>query len=133
MLIGINGNEANIKNRVGVNVYAFELLRNIAKLQDEWKSKHKIVVYLKEKPLSDLPRESSFFKYKVIPGSHLWILTKLTPNLLFDREKPDVFFSPSHYIPPFLAIPQVCSIMDLGYLKFSEQFKFYDFWQLRLW
>jgi len=30
-------------------------------------------------------------------------------------------------------MPRVCSIMDLGYLKFTGQFKKYDFWQLKLW
>ena len=31
MLIGIDGNEANVKNRVGSNVYALELIRLFAK------------------------------------------------------------------------------------------------------
>ena len=42
MIIGIDGNEANLKNRVGVNQYCFELLWGIQKLQDEWKSKHHV-------------------------------------------------------------------------------------------
>jgi glycosyltransferase involved in cell wall biosynthesis len=133
MLIGIDGNEANIKNRVGSNVYAFELLRNLYRLQDEWKDKHKIWVYLKEKPLADLPDETPSFIYKVIPGSKLWIFTKLMPNLLFSAEKPDIFFTPSHYLPPLVAVPLVCSVTDLGYLEFSGQFTKKDFWQLKLW
>jgi glycosyltransferase involved in cell wall biosynthesis len=133
MLIGIDGNEANIRNRVGVNVYAYEILKNFSLLQDEWKAKHKIVVYLKENPLQDLPKETQFFKYKVISGGSFWIIRKLTPNIIFDTPRPDIFFTPSHYIPPFLPIPCVCSIMDLGYLNFSEQFKKKDFWQLKFW
>ena len=35
MIIGIDGNEANIARRVGVNQYAFNLLQNISLLQDE--------------------------------------------------------------------------------------------------
>jgi glycosyltransferase involved in cell wall biosynthesis len=133
MIIGIDGNEANIKNRVGVNTYAYELLKNLWKLQDEWKSRHKLIIYLKEKPLSDMPEETANFRYKVISGGGMWILTKLLPSLFFDKNKPDVFFSPRHYLPLFVPMPQVCSIMDLGYLEFSEQFSKKVFWQLKWW
>lgn len=133
MLIGIDGNEANIKERVGVNQYAFELLKNIHKLQEEWKNRYNVIVYLSSRPQKDLPKENSGWKYKIIPGRKLWILTKLMPRLLFDKEKPDVFFTPSHYVPPISIVPRVCTIHDLGYLKFSGQFKKYDFWQLKYW
>jgi glycosyltransferase involved in cell wall biosynthesis len=133
MLIGIDGNEANIKKRVGVNQYAFELLKNMHKLQEEWKNRHKVIVYLSSRPQKDLPKENSRWKYKVIPGQKLWILTKLMPRLLVDKEKPDVFFTPSHYAPPISTVPRICTIHDLGYLKFSGQFNKYDFWQLKYW
>jgi len=133
MIIGIDGNEANIANRVGVNTYAFELLRGLWKLQAIGENHHKLIVYLKEKPLSDMPEETANFRYKVIPGGGMWILTKLTPRLIFNKDRLDVFFSPSHYLPPFAAMPRVCSIMDLGYLEFSEQFTKKTFWQLRYW
>ncbi len=133
MIIGIDGNEANVKNRVGVNMYAFELIWNLWKLQGQWKDKHKLIVYLKDDPLSDLPKETQNFKYKIIPGGGLWIITKLMPNLFFGKPKPEVFFSPSHYAPLIAPMPRVCSIMDLGYLEFSGQFTKKDFWQLKLW
>ena len=45
MIIGIDGNEANIKNRVGVNVYAYNVLLNLYKLQDKSsKKKHKHII-----------------------------------------------------------------------------------------
>ena len=133
MIIGIDGNEANVEKRVGVNQYAFELLKNIHKLQEEWKKKHQVIVYLKNKPQKDLPKQNSYWKYKVIKGRGLWIITKLMPNLFLDKGKPDVFFAPSHYLPLFAPCPMICTIHDLGYLKFSEQFRKYDFWQLKIW
>lgn len=133
MIVGIDGNEANIEKRVGVNTYAFELLWNLWKLQDEWKNTHKLIVFLKSEPRKDLPKETEFFKYKIIEGRGAWILTKLMPALLKDRKVCDVFFSPSHYLPPFTPMPKVCSIMDLGYLEFSGQFQKKDFWQLKIW
>jgi len=133
MIIGIDGNEANIENRVGVNQYAYQLLVNLKKLQDKEKTKHEFVIFLKNKPLSDLPHESDSWKYMVLRGKGLWVITRLTPYLLRNKGNIDLFFSPSHYLPPFSRIPMVCSIMDLGYLEFSDQFKKRDFWQLKYW
>jgi len=133
-IVGIDGNEANVKNRLGVNVYAFETLWAIYRLQDEWKEDFKFVIFLGEKPLADLPKEiKKTWEYQVIPGKTLWILTKLTPYLLFSQKKPHLLFSPSHYTVPIAVMPRICSIMDLGYLKFSEQFNKLTFWQLKYW
>jgi len=129
MLIAIDGNEANIAERVGVNQYSFELLWGLYKLQD---NKTKYYIYLKKAPNNGLPKETNSWKYKILPGGKLWVLAKLLPSLMLG-EKPDVFFSPNHYLPPFTRIPSVCTIHDLGYLKFSEQFRKYDFWQLKYW
>ncbi len=133
MIIGIDGNEANISQRVGVNTYAFELLWSLWKLQGESQNNHDLIVYLKNKPLPSLPKETQNFKYKVLPGNGLWIITKLMPNLFFGSPKPDIFFSPSHYVPFFAPMPRVCSIMDLGYLEYTAQFTKKDFWQLKWW
>ena len=119
MIIGIDGNEANAKDGVGVNTYGFNLLWGLYNIREKWQDDTKVIVYLKDKPREDLPKESFCFKYKVIPGKGLWILKKLTPALFKDRRKIDVFLSPSHYIPFLAPVPKVCSIMDLGYLKRS--------------
>lgn len=133
MVIGIDGNEANVEKRVGVNVYAFELLRAIWQLQKKGVVNHRLIVFLKRPPLSDMPKETQNFMYKIIRGEGAWILTKLMPYLWRNPEKLDVIFSPSHYIPPICLQPRACAIMDLGYLKSSTQFKKYDYWQLKYW
>lgn len=131
-VIGIDGNEANVKNRVGVNKYAFEIIKGIAQLLP--KNPLLIVyVYLKQPPLDDMPKETKNFRYKILAGGKVWIVTKLVPHLRKNSDKVDVFFTPSHYLPPLVRLPMVCSIMDLGYLEFSAQFKKYDYWQLKLW
>ena len=112
MIIGIDGNEANELNRVGVNQYAFEVLLGIYRLQGIWSKKHKFIVYLKKQPISELPKAKKGFEYKVLPGGGNWIVTKLTPHLLFGSPKPDVFFTPSHNVPPFSLCPRVCTIHD---------------------
>lgn len=131
MKIGINGNEANIENRVGVNQYAANLLVALEKLTEA--KKHKFVVYLSSEPGNHLPKPREGWNYKVLPGRGLWIISTLTPHLLITREKPDVLFTPSHYSPPVSTIPTVVSIMDLGYLTTRDQFTFRDFVQLKYW
>lgn len=133
MIIGIDGNEANIEKRVGVNMYAYEVLWGIYRLQDNLSNNYKFIVYLKNKPLDDLPKENDYWRYEVLPGRGLWIITRLMPYLMFLKSKPDLLFSPSHYTVPISPIPRICSIMDLGYLDSSEQFKKFTYWQLRLW
>jgi glycosyltransferase involved in cell wall biosynthesis len=133
MIIGIDGNEANIEKRVGVNVYAYELLRAIYQLQKSSAINHRLIVFLKRPPMSDMPKETQNFKYKIIRGGKVWIITKLMPHLWRNQEKLDIVFSPSHYIPPICFQPRACSIMDLGYLKSSGHFKKYDYWQLKYW
>lgn len=133
MNIGIDGNEANVENRVGVNKYAFEMLWGLKEVNEKRPNPNNLIVYLKNSPLTDLPNETKSFKYKIIPGGGLWIITKLTPYLLKNSEKIEILFSPSHYVSPFLTIPRVCSIMDLGYLVNSSQFEKKVLWQLKYW
>lgn len=131
LVIGIDGNEANLENRVGVNQYVSELLTALEKLPEA--KKHKFIIYLRNKPLPHLPKERVGWHYEVLPGHGMWILRVLTPYLWITRQRPQVFFSPSHYAPPLLPIPFVLSIMDLGYLSSMEQFKKYDYYQLKYW
>ena len=131
MLIGINGNEANIQNRVGVNQYAASLLIALEKLPAA--TKHKFVVYLSSVPGDHLPKAREGWDYKILPGRGLWIVSTLMPFLLVTRKKPDVLFTPSHYSVPISVIPQVVSVMDLGYLNSRDQFRLKDFIQLKYW
>ena len=133
LLIAIDGNEANLTQRVGVNTYAYEILTNLKKLQDNKEIDHDFLIYLSENPKKHLPKTNSKWKYKVLPGKGKWIITKLVPELYFGKEKPDLIFTPSHYAPPFSPIPRVCAIMDLGYLEFPAQFRKHDYWQLKYW
>lgn len=133
MNIGIDGNEANVKNRVGVNKYAFEMLWGL-QIENQKKDKpNSLIVYLKNEPIDDLPKETKYFKYKILLGGGLWIITKLTPYLFRNPEKIEVLFSPSHYTVPISHIRRVCSIMDLGYLNNSDHFEKKVFWQLKYW
>jgi len=62
MKIALIGYEANIKNRVGSNQYAFELMKALYELD----RKNQYTVFLPTPPLSDLPNPRSNWQYKVV-------------------------------------------------------------------
>ncbi|HPT65943.1 MAG TPA: glycosyltransferase family 1 protein [Candidatus Woesebacteria bacterium] len=129
MIIGIDGNEANIKNRVGVGQYAFNLLKNLYLLD----KKNQYIIYLKNPPLSDLPIETKNWRYKVFGPKKLWTKFSLPIHLFTQSEKLNLFYSPSHYSPSFAPCPTIPTIHDLGYLQFQSQFTKKDFYQLKNW
>jgi len=130
--IGIDGNEANRENRVGVNAYAYEVMKGLHRMQSEDTLVH-YTIFLREEPRTHMPKENAFWKYHVLAGGSLWIVRTLTPYLIRHRHDFNVFWSPNHYTPPVPIVPLVCSVMDVGYLESSGQFAKKDYWQLKLW
>ena len=132
MIIGIDGNEANVQKRVGISEYAFELLLQFSRVK--FKDYNiKFVVYLKDKPLPNLPEENKFFRYRVLKPGKLWTQWRLPLDLYFHKPRPDVFFSMTHYAPRFSPVPTVVSVMDVSYVRFPEMFNQSDLYQLRNW
>lgn len=129
MIIGIDGNEANIAHRVGSGQYAFNLLQNLSLLD----KKNTYYIYLKNPPAADLPKESSNWHYKILKPSALWTKVALSFHLLLNPEKLDLFFSPGHYLPLFSSVKLIPTIHDIGYLKFQDQFTKKDLYQLTNW
>lgn len=130
MIIGIDGNEANVEKRVGIGKYAFELLQQFEQFEI---SNLEFVIYLKSRPLEDLPKEREGWQYRVVGPSKLWTQFGLPLDLYLNKPRPNVFFSPTHYAPRFSPIPTAISIMDLSYIHYPEMFRKSDFLQLRNW
>ena len=129
MKIALIGYEANVKNRVGSNQYAFELMRALYNLD----FKNHYTVFLPSSPLSDLPQPRANWRYKVVGPKKLWNVLGLPVALFFHQPRPDVIFNPGHYCPLFSPAPLVVSIMDLGYLKFPQHFPKLTYWKLKFW
>lgn len=129
MIIGIDGTEANVKQRVGANQYAFELLHGLSRL----KTSHHWVIYLREPAMPDLPESTKTWSYRVFGPKRFWTQWRLPLDLFVHKPRPDVFFSPGHYAPRWSPVPVAISIMDLGFLKFPEQFTKKDLYQLASW
>ncbi len=130
MIIGIDGNEANVGTKVGIGQYAFELLKQFEKFKNP---NNKFHVYLKDKPNGEMPNESDNWRYQIVGPRKLWTQIGLPIRLFAERKKPDVFFSPTHYAPRFSPVPTVISIMDLSYEYFPELFNKDDLYQLKNW
>jgi glycosyltransferase involved in cell wall biosynthesis len=129
MVIGIDGNEANLTTRVGVGQYAYNLLCQLSILD---KSNH-YYIYLKDKPLPDMPKIRDNWHYRVFGPKKLWTKIALPFHLYTDGLKLDLFFSPSHYSPHFSPFPTIPTIHDLGYLSTADQFTKKDLYQLTEW
>ena len=133
MLIAIDGNEANLEHKVGVNRYAFEIIWSFYRLKKTNidLKKTDFIIFLSRPPRPDLPPETKRWSYQVFGPKFLWTWTGLVKRLYFGSPRPDLLFSPSHYGPLFSPIPFVISIMDLGFLRWPRQFTKKDFFQLK--
>lgn len=129
MKIWIDGYEANVPQRLGSSQVAFELLKNLEKID----SKNEYTVLLPNAPLEDLPKERIGWHYKMVkPGKFkTWLALPL--SLYMAKEKPDIFFSPTHYTPVVSPVKRVMMIFDLAYLRFPQYFKPRDLYQMKLW
>ncbi|MFA7301072.1 MAG: glycosyltransferase family 1 protein [Candidatus Shapirobacteria bacterium] len=129
MNIGIDGNEANTKTRVGSGQYSFHILKELNKINKT----HRFTVYLKNKPLGDMPKKNKLWQYKVIGPKLLWTKFALPLSLAISKKNVDLFYSPTHYSPNPSPIPTIPTIHDIGYLKTPNQFNKKDFYQLKNW
>lgn len=129
MIIGVDGNDANIDMRVGVSVYTYELLQYFQKTASK---KISFLIFLKNKPMFDMPSEHIYFKYVYIYGPKFWLSFSLPLYFLFHKTI-DVFFSPTHYTPLYCPCPIVVTIHDLSYFYFPNDFLKKDLYKLTTW
>lgn len=129
MRIGFDGNEANITHRVGIGSYAYSIFSHMV----NHLGNDTLDVYLKHKPLHDLPKESSKLRYEVIGPKRFWTQIGLPLTLYTQKQKPDIFFTPSHYAPRFSPVPVAIAVMDVSFLRFPETFAKKDLIQLTQW
>lgn len=133
MIIGIDANEANVKERVGVSVYTMKLLEYF---YTQANKDLRFVIYLKTKPLSDMPVQSAYFQYAVFNVPAYWSQVFLPFQLYTQRltgKSLDIFFSPAHYAPRFCPSLTIVTIHDLSYFYYPDEFLKKDFYKLKNW
>ncbi len=129
MKIWIDGKEANVLDRLGSSQVAFGLIKALEKIDHE----NEYTVVVPFPPLDDFPKERTGWKYKILKPSRLWTRIALPLNLYSAKDKPDIIFSPTHYIPRFSPVKRVVTVFDLGFIHFPETFNKKDLWQLKNW
>ncbi|MFH1561635.1 MAG: glycosyltransferase family 1 protein [Patescibacteria group bacterium] len=130
LTIAIDGNEANVKARVGVNNFAFEVIWGIYRQR---RKQDRYLIFLARPALEDFPPEGKNWHYEIFGPPKFWTRIALPKRLFFGKPKPDVILSLSHYGPGWSPIPSIVSIMDLGFLHWQDQFTKKDLYQLRNW
>lgn len=130
--LAIDGNEANVKNRVGSNVYALRLIQELHQLCKK-SSDYQVTVLLSEPKLADLPKARANWRYIIVSPQKFWTQWALPIHLFLHRQDYDLFFTPGHYAPRWSSVPYVTSVMDLAYLHFPGQFRAEDLIQLKAW
>ncbi len=126
MKIWIDGYEANVPQRLGSSRVAFELIKHLEKLDH----RNEYTILLPNSPMDDFPKARAGFNYKIIRPKRLWTTISLPLALFKEKEKPDLFFSPTHYIPRFSNVKKVALIFDLSFLHFPQYFQRKDLWKL---
>lgn len=133
MIIGVDGNEANVENKVGVSIYALELLNYF---HANARKDLSFVIFLRHSPMSHMPTPSGYFTYKVVTGPTLWSQVFL-PLALFKNKLSshpiDVFFTPAHYGPRVSPVPTVVTVHDLSYFLYPNEFLKKDLIKLKNW
>jgi glycosyltransferase involved in cell wall biosynthesis len=129
MIIGVDGNEANVEKKVGVSVYTLKLLEYF---QENASADTQFEIFLREKPGISLPKETKYFRYSIVEGKILWSQIFL-PYYLHFKTKIDVFFAPAHYAPRFCPVPIVLTIHDLSFFYYPNEFRKKDLYQLKNW
>lgn len=128
----IDGNEANVSQRVGSNVYAFKIIEQLEVLTED-QPQLQVTVLLRRPPVKDLPKPRSGWQYQVVKPSLLWTQLAAPIHLFLNSHRYDLFFTPGHYAPRLSAVPYVSSVMDLAFLQFPDQFHYTDLIQLKHW
>ncbi len=127
--IWIDGYEANVPQRLGSGQVAFQLLKNLEQIDYI----NDYLILLPSEPLPDLPKPRDKWQYKVLKPNKLWTRIALPLFLFKSKQKPDLFFSPTHYSPWLSPVKRIVTIFDLSYLHFPEMFTPKDLYQLTNW
>jgi glycosyltransferase involved in cell wall biosynthesis len=130
--IAIDANEANTFDRVGSNVYAYQVLKHLDLITKK-DSSIKLTVLLSSKPVKDMPKTHEGLSYLVLKPKFLWTQWALPIYLFKNRYKYHVLLSLGHYAPRISLVPYISSVMDLGYIHFPAHFNKNDLFKLTNW
>lgn len=120
MIIGIHSLAALRRERTGVEEYAFQLLKNLAMLEES--KKHRFLLYT---PFLDAgaPEELAFpenFRVNVLRFPVMWTQIRLALEMAL--RKPDALFIPAHVLPLIHPSNAIVAVHDVAYEHFPEMY-----------
>ncbi len=127
--IGIDINEANVKNRVGTGQYTYHILKRLKKLSPETD----FHLYHRDPLMDDMEAEGPNWHYHQVGPARAWLRLGLPLNLLLSRAHYHSFWSPAHNAPYYVGSPSVVTIHDLAYEYFPDLFLKSDLYKLKNW
>lgn len=126
MRIGIEAERANVAHPTGVERYASELIKNIAKLDQE----NEYILYFRTQPQEWFTKLPSNFKLRVIYFPKLWTQIRLTLELLLHPV--DLFFMPIQALPFLHPKNSIITVHDLAYEIYPKAFTPFMLFYLKL-
>jgi glycosyltransferase involved in cell wall biosynthesis len=120
MLIGLDASRANKKIKTGVEWYSYHLIEEFKKIDPT----NQYFLYTNEPLDSVLGRCPANFQEKLLPWLPIrfWTLIRLSFEMKFGKNIPDVLFVPAHTIPLLNPKKTVVTVHDIGFERFPEAY-----------
>ncbi len=116
MTIGFDASRANKQAKTGTEWYSYNLLLELAKIDQ----KNRYFLYTPDKLKNKLKYLPDNFEEKVLnwPPKYLWTMIRLSMEMAI--KPPDILFVPAHIIPLVAPNNTITTIMDVGFLRRPE-------------
>ena len=124
MKIGIDASRANKPKKTGVEWYSYHLIEEFKKIDKE----NRFFLYTNKPLTGQLAVCPDNFKETVLnwPIPRSWTLGRLSLEMKFGKNKPDVLFVPAHTIPLLNPKKSVVTVHDIGFEHFPEVYNWAD-------
>jgi len=124
MIIGIDASRANKKIKTGVEWYAYHLIQTLKTID----KKNRYFLYTNKKLSGGLEKCPDNFEEKILswPPKYLWTQIRLSWEMKFGKNKPDVLFVPAHTIPIFHPKNSIVTVHDVGFARFPKLYNWMD-------
>lgn len=126
MNIAMEAERANVSNPTGVEHYATELIRHLAKIDKT----NQYTLYFRSQPQDWFKHLPDNFKLRVIPFPKFWTQTRLAWEVFWT--KPDVFFLPIQALPFIHPKNSVITVHDVAYEMYPKAFARFMLFYLKL-
>ncbi|MBT3355858.1 glycosyltransferase family 4 protein [bacterium] len=123
MKIGIDASRALIKQRTGIEEYAYQTIKNLR----EPLGGHEVFLYIKEKDQKNLDFKLPVnWTLKVVPFNYFWTQLGLSWEMLM--RPTDILFIPAHTVPFVYPRKTVVTVHGLEYEHCPEGYSLYSRW-----